>query len=250
MNKVQDDDLDLFRVFETLRDGKNLIFIFVTLAVFIGSIYIFSSTPVYESKIHIGINTTSSFYNLKTAPKDFKKKFYSESVFEAWKKDNPTLINFKDFSKVREIDGYPMRNIERLATFVRKKKGRSHISVNSLELSVLNDFYKYANHINDSMIEDYTAKAKQELKLIEKRYKKILTSNKNIIDKVLDMDRYISDINKEGKIFEIDPPTSPKQIKPKITRILIISLVLGLIIGSSYVLVQASYRKRNKMMKD
>ena len=180
MNKVQDDDLDLFRVFETLRDGKNLIFLFITLAVLSGAAYIFFSTPVYESKIKIGINTTSSFYNLKTAPKDFKKKFYSESVFKEWKKENPTSISFEDFSIVREIDGYPMKNTKRLATFERKKKTPSYISINSLELSVLNDFYKYSNYINNSMIEDYTIKAKQELKLIEKRYKKILTSNKNI----------------------------------------------------------------------
>ena len=250
MNKQHEDDLDLFRVFETLRYGKKLIFIFVILAVFFGSMYILFSTPVYESKIFIGINTTSSFYNLKTAPKDFKKKFYSESIFEEWKKDNPTLINFKDFSIVREIDGYPMKNIVRIASFVRKKKTRSHISVYSTELSVLNDFYKYANHINDSMIEDYTAKAKQELKLIKKRYKKILTSNKNIIDKVLDMDRYINDINNGDKVFEIDPPTPPKEIKPKTSRILIISFVLGLIIGSFYVLIQSAYRARKKLIQD
>jgi LPS O-antigen subunit length determinant protein (WzzB/FepE family) len=249
MNKVQDDDLDLFRVFETLRDGKNLIFLFITLAVLSGAAYIFFSTTVYESKIKIGINTTSSFYNLKTAPKDFKKKFYSESVFKEWKKENPTSISFEDFSIVREIDGYPMKNTKRLATFERKKKTPSYISINSLELSVLNDFYKYSNYINNSMIEDYTIKAKQELKLIEKRYKKILTSNKNIIDKVLDMDRYISDINKEGKVFEIDPPSVPKQVQPKSSRILVISFLLGLIIGSSYVLIQAAYRKRKKLMQ-
>ena len=103
-----------------------------------------------------------------------------------------------------------MKNIERLATFVRNKKTRSYIVVNSTDLSILNDF-KYANYINDSMIKDYTIKANEELKLIQKRYKKILTSNKNIIDKVLDTDRYIKDIKKEGKVFEIDPPLYPNK---------------------------------------
>ena len=250
MNKVQDDDLDLFRVFETLRDGKNLIFMFVTLAVLSGAAYIFFSTPVYESKIYIGINTTSSFYDLKTAPKDFKKKFYSKSMFDEWKKENPTSIVFEDFSNVKYINGYAMKNTDRVATFIRKKKTRSYISIDSVELSILNDFYKYTNYINDRMIDDYTVKAQQELVRIEKRYKKILTSNKNIIDKVLDVDRYISDINREGQVFEIDPPTAPEKIRPKSSRILVISFLLGLIIGSSYVLIQAAYRERKKLLQD
>jgi len=249
MDKVHDDDLDLFRVLETLWDGKRLIVTFVILAVLCGSGYILSTTPVYESKIHIGINTTSSFYDLKTAPKDFKKKFYSKSIFDEWKKENPTSIVFEDFSKVKDIDGYSMKNNNSIAKFIRKKKTRSYISVNSLELSVLNDFYEYTNYINDKMIEDYTAKAKQELVLIEKRYKKILTSNRNIIDKVLDMDRYIMDINKEGKVFEVDPPTDPEQLEPKSFRIIVISFLLGLIIGSSYVLIQSAYRERKKLMQ-
>ena len=248
MNKVQDDDLDLFRVFETLRDGRNLIFLFVILAVLSGAAYIFFSTPVYESKIHIGINTTSSFYNLKTAPKDFKKKFYSRSMFEEWKKDNPTPIVFEDFSKVKYINGYAMKNTDRIAAFIRKKNTRSDISINSVQLSILNDFYKYTNYINDMMIDDYTVKAQQELERIQKRYKKILTSNKNIIDKVLDMDRYISDINREGQVFEIDPPTAPEKVRPKSPRILVLCFFLGLIIGSSYVLIKAAYRERKKLL--
>lgn len=248
MNKLRDDDIDLFKVFETLWAGKQLIFSFVIVSMLLATVYIMSKTPVYESKIHIGINQTSSFYDLKTAPKDFKKKFYSRSMFEEWKKDNPTMVSFDDFSKVRDIDGYPMKNIERLATFVRNKKTRSYIVVNSTDLSILNDFFKYANYINDSMIEDYTIKANEELKLIQKRYKKILTSNKNIIDKVLDTDRYIKDIKKEGKVFEIDPPTLPEQVKPKSFRILVISFILGLVLGCFYVLIRSAYRERKELI--
>tara|TARA_B100000035_G_scaffold97522_1_gene82754 strand:- start:567 stop:1076 length:510 start_codon:yes stop_codon:yes gene_type:complete len=169
-------------------------------------------------------------------------------MFEEWKKDNPTVVSFDDFSKVRDIDGYPMKNIERLASFVRNKKTRSYIVVNSSDLSILNDFFKYANYINDSMIEDYTIKANEELKLIQKRYKKILTSNKNIIDKVLDTDRYIKDIKKEGKVFEIDPPTLPEQVKPKSFRILVISFILGLVLGCFYVLIRSAYRERKELI--
>ena len=50
MNKVQDDDLDLFRVFETLRDGKNLIFLFITLAVLSGAAYILSQLLFMSQK--------------------------------------------------------------------------------------------------------------------------------------------------------------------------------------------------------
>ena len=43
MNKVQDDDIDLFRVFETLREGKKSIFIFIILSILSAAAYIFSS---------------------------------------------------------------------------------------------------------------------------------------------------------------------------------------------------------------
>ena len=50
MNKLRDDDIDLFKVFETLWAGKKLIFSFVIVLILFASGYIMSKTPVYESK--------------------------------------------------------------------------------------------------------------------------------------------------------------------------------------------------------
>ena len=96
--------------------------------------------------------------------------FYSETVFENWKTENNSAINYKDFSKKTIIDGFVMsENNKKIATFVLRKKINSYIFVRTDNLLQLNEFYNYANHISNALIPKYISKSKKELTLLEKK---------------------------------------------------------------------------------
>ena len=88
MKQMQDDEIDLFELFQTLWDGKWLISAFVAIAVLLGGGFLLSKDALYESKLSYSVDTIPPFYEANKASTDFQNKFYSVSVFEEWKKDN------------------------------------------------------------------------------------------------------------------------------------------------------------------
>ena len=91
---------------------------------------------------------------------------------------------------------------------------------------------------------------KRELNLIEKRYKNKTANNIIIIEKLLSVDRFLSDINDGGKILEVSPPTIPEKIEPKIDRLIGIFSLYGLIFGILIVLVRAAYIKEKGVKRE
>ena len=91
MNKikqVQDNEIDLFGLIQTLWDGKWFITAFVVIAILLGSGFLYYKEPLYESKLVYSVDTLPPFYSKEKALTDFKKRFYSSKVFKDWKKSN------------------------------------------------------------------------------------------------------------------------------------------------------------------
>lgn len=245
MNKIQNDDLDLFKLFKVLWDGKWLISIFIIIAILLGGILILNKTPVYTSMIKVSTDTVPVSYNLYDVSVDFNRMFYSETVFEDWKTENNSAINYKDFSKKTIVEGFVMSdNNIKIATLVLRKKTNSYIFMRTDNLLQLNEFYNYANHINNALVPKYISKSKKELTLLEKRYKGKTESSRYIIEKLFSYDQYISRLNDGGRVLLVEPPTIPVKVEPKPFRILGIFLLLGLIVGIFYVLVQKASQNR------
>ena len=146
INQVHDDEIDLFELFQTLWDGKCLITAFVAIAVLLGGSFLLLKEAVYESKLIYSIHTLPPFYAENKASTDFSNKFYSASVFDEWKQNNSnTTLVFEDFSTTEVVDGivFTKDEDERLATLQS-----SFVLIKSNQLPILNDFFKYAKHIN------------------------------------------------------------------------------------------------------
>ena len=156
MNQVQDNEIDLFELFETLWDGKWLISASVAIAVLLGGSLVFVKEkdkvlPLYKSKLVYSIDTLPAGYNSNDVLTDFYKKFYSINVFENWKKrEGNVSITFEDFSATEVVDGFVLSKDEdkQLAILATGANGVSFVLVKSNQLPVLEDFFKYANYIN------------------------------------------------------------------------------------------------------
>ena len=81
INKIQDDEIDLFEFFENLWDGKWIISFFIAIGFLISGIFLLYKDPDYESKLIYSLDTIPPFYDMEKVSKDFKQKFYSNSVF-------------------------------------------------------------------------------------------------------------------------------------------------------------------------
>ena len=248
MRQIQDDELDLFRVFNTLWDGKWLILMIVIASAVLGALYSITKTPTYLSTIKLTIDTKPISYDLYDASLSFDRLFYSKELFGKWKKKSSSSITYEQFAKTTNINEYVLLggNSQRIAKLILRKKVSSYIKINTNELAVLDEFYKYALHVSDAIIPKYLSVGKRELNLIEKRYKNKTANNIIIIEKLLSVDRFLSDINDGGKILEVSPPTIPEKIEPKIDRLIGIFSLYGLIFGILIVLVRAAYLKKKE----
>ena len=249
MKQVQDIEINLFELFQTLWDGKWLIIAFVVIAVLLGGGFLLSKDPVYKSKLIYSLDTIPPFYEANKVSTDFQKKFYSVRVFEEWKQNNSNIsIVFEDFSRTEVVDGFILTKSkdERLATLIIEKKGDTFVLVNSNQLPILDDFFKYAIHINRLLKDEYVVRAKEELEIIESRFKNLGSADINIVDTVLSIDRYIVSADKEASVLAIQRPTMPIKVSPKIKLILSLSVVLGGIVGVFFILVRNAITKKQK----
>ena len=70
----------------------------------------------------------------------------------------------------------------------------------------MDDFFKYAIHINGLLKDEYVVRAKEELKIIESRFKDLGSADSNIVDTVLSIDRYIVSAEKGASVLAIQRP--------------------------------------------
>jgi len=247
-NSTNNDEIDLFELFQTLWDGKWVISAFVAIAALLGSSFILFKDSVYESKISYSINTPPPFYEETKALSDFKTKFYSKRVFEDWKKSNVDIsLTYEDFSNTELVDGFVLskENDDLLATLATENRGDTNvIIIKSNQLSVLNDFFEYANKINELLESAYVFRASDELNTLETRIKEFAPTSESIIMKILEVDRFIAAIEKGAKIINFQNPLRPIKISPKSPLIIILSIVFGGMVGVFFITARKTIRDR------
>ena len=251
MNQVQDDEIDLFELFQTLWDGKWLISAFVAIALLLGSGFLLLKDAVYESKLIYSVDTIPPFYEANKVSTDFQNKFYSVSVFEEWKKNNgDTSLVFDDFSATEVVDGFILSKDEdeQLATIAFEKKSVSSVLVKSNQLPILNDFYEYAEHINLLLKVEYVSRANDELKIIKTHFEDLTSAESNIVQTILAIDRYIASAENGDDMLSFKRPSVPKKVSPKVSLILALSVVLGGMVGVFFILVRNAIAKRKEQL--
>ena len=250
MNQTQDDEIDLFELLQTLWEGKWLITAFVAIAILLGGGFLLSKDPTYESNIFYTVDTLPPFYSVEKVSADFKKRFYSISVFKEWKKSNSkTPLEFDDFSLKQVVDGFVLSKGEgELATLSRQKNGDTFIAIKTNKLRILDDFFKYSQYVNGRMKSEYVERAKDELNIIESRFEDLSTSNHDIILRILAVDRFIVAVEKGEDVLKIQNPTRPQKLSPKSRLTLGFSLVLGGMVGVVLVLTRSYIMKRKEQL--
>ena len=256
-NSTNNDEIDLFGLFQTLWDGKWVISTFVAIAVLLASSFILFKEPLYESKISYSVDTHPPFYSKEKVLVDFKNKFYSKSVFEDWKKSNVDIsLTYEDFSKNELVDGFLLakENDDLLATLATENRGANNvIIIKSNQLSILDNFFEYANNINVLLKSEYVSRASDELNTLETRIKDFSATNQSIIGQNsignnFDVDRFIVEIEKGAEVIILQNPTKPIKISPKSPLILTLSIVFSGMVGFFFITARKAIRERKEKL--
>lgn len=253
MNEAQENNIDLFEFFQELWDGKWLISTFVLIGVLlsISLVLVIEKVkgPVFESKMAYSVEMLPPFYEEEKALSDFHKNFNSIDVFESWKKrDGNVSIAFEDFSGTAVVDGFVLSNSEdgRLA-----EVDRSIVLINSNQLPILDDFFKYANYINEQLKKEYVVRAHEELQIIDARLASFPGMNNNM-ETVLAIDRYIFLADKGASVLDIQRPTIPKLIETRFKSVplLVLSIIFSGTFGVFFVRIRNAINRRKERLSE
>lgn len=251
MKKIQDDEIDLIKLFQTIWDGKWIISAFTLIAMLIGTGYIYIKDPAYVSKLTYSVDNKPPFYKEIKVYYDYKKKFHSKKNFNDWKKIvGKSLLTFDNISDKDFINGFSIKKSEgqQLATIKDGKDGKDspYIILKTNQLSILDEVLKYADFVNEVLSKDYVDKAKDELELINLRFAKLSSVDIGYINHILSINRFLITAKKVTKILFIESPTMPKKKSPKSKLTLFASLIFGGMIGVIFVLISNSIRIRKE----
>ena len=112
----------------------------------------------------------------------------------------------------------------------------------------MDDFFRYATHINGQLNREYVIRAAEEFKIIETRFKDLGLAGSEIVGTVLAIDRYVATAGKGANALIIQRPTKPQKVSPKVGLILALSVVLGGIVGAFFILVRNANKKRKQQV--
>ena len=250
MKPIQDNEIDFFELCNTLWDGKWRITVFILIALLIGSGFVFSKQPVYESKLTYFINNAPPYKKDDEILRDFHEKFFSKNIFEDWKKDfGKSVLKFEDFNTTELYNGVIISKSEynQLARMISPKKGNKYIFVKTNDMSILSDIFEYSQHVIQLLNKEYLYTAKDQINLIESRLKtlsKRISLSAAIVESVLLINKFIISVEKNDPVIIVNHPTFPEKKSPKSSLILVVSIVLGAMIGFIYVLILNTIRKR------
>ena len=227
------DEIHLFDLFDLVWGSKGLILFFMIITSILSYFFIISQNTEYESRLDYDTYLTPPFYEDERIKKDLQQSFFLRSSFIGWNnsKDNRDNLSFEDLvSKNLKIKFISNKYI-------------SHISVSSSNKKLLNDLYDYANYINITLTNEYASRARLELKMLEDLYKTYGAPSESAYEQILDLHRFVSEVEKGTLALSIDYPSTPTNVALKPIIVFLISLFIGLVIGILVVFIRNEKEK-------
>jgi len=213
----QDDEIDLFEVFETLWDGKWLIISFVLITILLGFLY----TQTVQDKYKVSVPYAINIYSLANQPlcgnniECLENKMISTilwSIGSDWTKEKKKNIFIQTVFNPESIEHY------------------QHI------------FSVIQNDLNNIVLEQ----AKRNISIIKSNLLHALIGTESVAASLLDASRVVAEIEKNGiNVVSIDTPSV--SIMPRKTPlILCISALLGGGAAIFYLIIRSAIRKRKE----
>jgi capsular polysaccharide biosynthesis protein len=218
INQVQDDEINLFELLQTLWDGKWLISACVVLATLIGSGYL----QVVQPKYDVSVPYTSNIYSVGVS------------------------VNCS-----RDVTCMEAQTIKRFLSLIgnswSRKKKSSTLSFKTSSPLDLSEYKSQIEDANTALSNQIYTEATNELNLMQTEMTDVLLSTENVAIYVLYAKRAIMYID-SGKNTISFGPVSVVKSSNNVPAILVLSVILGVIIGVFVILVRYAIAKRKEQL--
>ena len=144
-----------------------------------------------------------------------------------------------DFVISKDVD-------EHMAILPHDQKKSSIILLRSNKPHLVDDFFNYANYISEILKKEYILQAKDEINFIKTQIKDLPSINDAGLSQLLTEERFIIAMEKGADVVAIEQPTMPKKVSAKLSLVLSVSIVLGVVIGGIYVLIYNAIRRHKE----
>lgn len=273
------EDIDLLELLLLLWDGKWIITVFVLLAVLSGGAIFFLDKedikieePIYQSNIIYSVNSLTyvirtdndAYLNFNNLVLDFQNIFLSKDIFNQWKNNNnQSQITFEEISNIKPIDGiiFEKSEKERFVNF-ELIKGYNSIIVRTNNINLISEIFSYANFVSDKLTSELVLVLKDEKEFLSKKMEEYYTNgpetyHSTFINKMFQIDKYITAINKGQKVINIENASEPihlnkQENKPKKLSYTKLAgfAVLGALLGSFLIFIKNAIRNRKEKIID
>ena len=177
---------------------------------------------------------------------EFISNFYSKKRFEDWKKENTSsAIKFDDFSKFGYKDGFVFKKSKELQKALFLEKGFV-LRVKTNVSSEIKDYYNYLENINSIIKKEYISMARNELKNLRNSMflkNQNIIINSNYLERIGDLNKFITSSKAGNKIFDISLPTLPSSSAPVFYKLILTLAFFGLLIGTVISFIFHSIKK-------
>lgn len=215
-----DDEIDLFEFFETLWDGKWIISAFVALATLIG----FGYSQVAQPKYDVSVPYTSSIYSVS-----------AQQIC-----DGDGNIRCMESEAVK-------RFLSLLGNSWSKGKKSSTLSFSTPAPLEQNQYDVQIQQANTALTNEVYLEATTELALIQTELTDALLGTERVATNMLNAKRIIQSIDSGQSVISFGSVSVVKS-SPKVSVILVLSVVLGGLVGVFFILGRNAITKRKEQL--
>lgn len=250
------DEIDLFELIETLWNGKVVIINATTLALIIGGLFSIFLPKTYQSSFTLEYQLVSPLETMGETNSKFRRLFHNQKNYQEWKQLNPnSSVTYNEITTTQTIDGFTVAISPRslFAQFIETKSGNLNLRVKSNDFKILEDMYLYLQFTDKMLSQRTLLKAKQQTETLQTSLSTLLSAtennianNENTLISVLNIQSFASELENGNTLYSISRPSFPSKTSLSIRIILLVSLILGGMIGVAIVLVKNAIQKRRE----
>ena len=203
------DEIDLFDVVETLRDGRVILACFIVSAMAIGAMFYAFNKPEYVTQARYEINPAPPFLEQNEIDADISRTFFNANTFARWKDGRPgTSLNIDLIDQKKIIDGadFEVPERRRLVSF-----SDARIKIKSNDTKLIFEVLDYFKFVGMTLSKRYVAEGKKERSRFDKLRKQWLTIKDADVaaptfESVANLDRYLDEAVEAGQLLLISRP--------------------------------------------
>ena len=240
------DEIDLFRLLETLWRGKWQIIIMTALSLCVGFAFVTLSEKEFQSRSHLSVLAKAPGQTETGVLLHYRNAILNEATYAPYLATSGAQhLTKDDFETTEEIQGFRYQRDDKDILF---SMTHQTIFIRSGDQNKIADLSRYFAHVSTAETAKQVKKAKEELELLRTLMERDRIDLSLLLDEEMNLREFISMFEDGHSQLSLSAPTFPDQIAPRTFLVLVMSILIGGFVSVMLVLLRAAIQNRRSMM--